>query len=1013
MSRTGSALTVFILFGLLAVILLPIMCSAEEKIVTEYVMTDFKDAAGWGIRTLTGTPGESSFKDGTLTCDYSGRPGYIGIGGLHAVPGTPLDVTLTFESNKSGHPIVLRFVDSDNQYFQNEIATLDRDGIRFVKMAVNDMSRWFHFGGKDDGIVRLPIKLAEIIVDHEGPSTSVRLHSLKVRTEIPMEQGITFDMTSRKQEPGKDTIFLEARSILPRPVNARYYWRVTDFQGKLLDSGHERLMLPPGQTMTRSLAVSKKGVKLCEFRMDADVPVENLQGGPPKPLKPRPGSKGVIGPDTVMVTKVIPTSAVEPKHGGSAELLPDSPFGMGIYLGQRWPTSEHEVPAQIAQDIGVKWMRDEFNWGHLEPEKGKWNWERFDHSVDTATKHGISIFGLLCYWAPWAKPHTPEGIADYCNYVRTVVGRYKDRIHYWEIWNEPNIFFWTGTTEQYAELMKAAYDADKQADPSAKVIGCCTAGTDLKFIEKVLQCGDYDKFDILSIHPYRYPPTPEETDFIGEMKRADQLLRKYGGPKPIWITEMGWPTNQGLIGSSESKQAAMIARTYMQAIASGVVQKVFWYNFRNDGLDMSYNEHNFGTIRQDHSLKPAAIAYRTMTQHLEGKSFVKALDAGTGVYAYLFEGNGARTLAAWCASGTARLTLSGKAGSVTGLMGESVVPQVTSAGVRVPISEHPVFIDGVKAGVNVKVDMARSAKLSGAGDAGIRITAYPINAGRIAVEGTSAQPLKSAADVTVRMPGYADRFTIRAGEKLRREEYRVPADLSLMPTRGVPVSVSVDTGMEVASQRPKVYYVECRRAPKDVKLDGDLSKWSLGPAIDIGLPGHKQVLNPGKWAGQSDLSARIWTAWDDTHFYVLALVTDDVFRRTHEGGDMWQGDSLQFALDPLHLSAAGPGDIYEIGMALTPKGPQVFSWLAPAGRPTGLIKNARLAVKRKDDLTIYQAAIPLTELSPLKPAIGKTVGFALVLNDDDGEGRKGWLEWNTGIAMEKTPSTFGDITFTK
>lgn len=946
-------------------------CSVDDKVVTEYVMTDFRDASGWAVKSLNGSTGSSSFKDRVLTCDFSGHPGYIGVGdALGTIPGKPLSVTLTYESNKSGHPLVLRFVDSENQYFQKEIAALDTDGRRSVTVAVNDMSGWVHYGGKNDGVVRGQIKPAEIIVDHDGSDTSVRLLGLKVRTEMPVEQGIEFRIASRTQGIDADTLHIEARSLLGRPVDARYYWRVTDFAGASVDSGREKLSLAPGASAMWSLRVLRKGIRLCDLRLDADIPLADVQGGAAKPLKQRVGASAVSSSEVITVSKSIPTSVVELGISGDTKLRPESAFGMGVYLGQRWSSEEQEVPAEIAQDIGVKWMRDEFNWGHLEPEKGKWNWERLDHSVETATEHGISVFGLLCYWAPWTKPYTQEGINDYCDYVRTVVGRYKDRIKYWEIWNEPNIGFWTGTTEQYAVLLKAAYRAVKEADPDAKVIGCCTAGTDLRFIEKVLQSGDYDNMDILSIHPYRYPPTPEETDFIGELKKADALLRRYGKAKPIWITEIGWPTNLGSNGSSESKQAAMIARTYMQAIASGVVQKVSWYNFRNDGLDMSYNEHNFGIIRRDQSPKPACIAFRTMTRQLEGKRFVKAMDAGSGVCTYMFEGQGTRTLAAWCTSGTARLSISENAKMATDLIGEPVTLTAGPRHVIVPISEYPIFIAGVNADVKVIADSFQAAERSASGHESVSVKAFPVGASKFGVEVTPVHPLKAPADVTVRVPGYADQFKVPAGGAAHREVYALPRGLSLAATHGVVVSASVDTGAEVVSQRSKVYYVECRRAPKNVRLGDDLGRWSLGPPIEIGQAGHKQALDPGKWHGADDLSARIWTAWDDSNFYVLAKVTDDFFHQTAQGGDLWQGDSLQFALDALHIGARGPGDVYEIGLALTPKGPQVFSWLAPAGRKTGFVKGARLIVKRDGRVTSYQAAIPVSELTPLKPKPG-------------------------------------------
>ena len=988
-------------------------CSADDKVLTEYRLADFSNSSAWRITSLRGSTGASKLEDGVLTCDFTGRPGYIGIGGgVGPVAGDPSEVALTFESNTSGHPIVLRFLDSRGQYFQREAACLDADGVRTVRMPLGDMDKWYHFGGPDDGIVRPPIKLAEIIVDHDGTNTSVRLIELKAKTEIAVDQGIVFQLASRKQESRHDALLLECRSILPWEVEASYSWRVTDFFGEVLDAGDERITLRPDEVVERGLDVGRKGVKLCEFQLEANVPVDNLQTEPPKPLKTRAQVVAVTEPDTIRVTRMVSTSVVELKSGGSAELLPDSPFGMGIYLGQRWPSSEMEKPADIAQAIGIKWMRDEFNWGHVEPEKGKWNWERFDAAVETATTHGISIFGLLCYWAPWAKPHTEEGIRDYCNYVRTVVGRYKHQVKHWEIWNEPNIFFWTGTVEQYAELLKAAYDAVKEADPEAKVIGCCTAGTDLNFIEKVFQLGGFDKMDILSIHPYRYPGTPEETDFIGELKRADALVRKYGAPKEIWLTEIGWPTHVGSNGAGETKQAAMIVRTYIQAIVSGVVQKTFWYNFRNDGTDVNYNEHNFGIIRRDHSAKPACIAFRTMTDCLEGKRFVRALDCGEGVCAYLFEGGGRRTIAAWCASGTATLVIfrNAKDIEVVNLIGERTSAEPSKDRVSVELSENPVFIEGVPADFTVGAESVKPAKPAKVIEAPVRITVLPLSASRFAVELVPVRSLKRPARVTVRIPGYVDVFDLSSGKQKHVERYDLPEGVSLGVEKGLPVLVAVDT-QPSETKRSNVYYVPCPHAAGTIVIDGRLDECDLGPPIDLGKSEHVQELDPGKWSGPDDLSAHIWTAWDDSNFYLIAKVTDDVFCQDKQEAEMWQGDSIQFALDPLHLESEGPGASYEIGLALTPNGPRVYCWFAPDGREAGLIPGATLVVKREGNLTIYEASIPLSALAPLQPAPGKTIGFSVLVNDDDGEGRKSWLEWSSGIGRGKKPSLYGDLTF--
>jgi xylan 1,4-beta-xylosidase len=48
---------------------------------------------------------------------------------------------------------------------------------------------------------------------------------------------------------------------------------------------------------------------------------------------------------------------------------------------------------------------------------------------------------------------------------------------YWEVWNEPNIFYWRGTAEEYHQLYDHAADAVKRALPIARVGGPEIAGT--------------------------------------------------------------------------------------------------------------------------------------------------------------------------------------------------------------------------------------------------------------------------------------------------------------------------------------------------------------------------------------------------------------------------------------------------------------------------------------------------------------------------------------------------------
>ena len=382
----------------------------------------------------------------------------------------------------------------------------------------------------------------------------------------------------------------------------------------------------------------------------------------------------------------------------SKEMLPDSPFGMGIYSGNRYSSDEMHRAAQMAVDAGIKWAREEITWARVEPQRGQWNWDLYDQAVDTASAHGISLFGLLDYWTDWTQPYTSDGIRDFCEYVRHTVSRYKERVRHWEIWNEPNLKqFWAGTPEQYAELLNASALTCKRADPTCRVIGICTSGTDLRFIEKVASLGGLENVDIVSVHPYRYPRTPEESDLIGELRNASGLLRRLKRSIPLWVTEIGYPTHAGENGSDPAQQARMLVRSYLQCIASRVVEKVFWYDYRDDGEDVNYNEHNFGILKRDFTPKPAYTAFSVMTAALEGLKFSGTVGLGRDVVAYRFEAPGVNKhcLVGWTLSGQRSVEWTAR-GTVAALdpAGLRRLLRPHEGRITATLSESPLFLLG-------------------------------------------------------------------------------------------------------------------------------------------------------------------------------------------------------------------------------------------------------------------------------------------------------------------------------
>ena len=86
---------------------------------------------------------------------------------------------------------------------------------------------------------------------------------------------------------------------------------------------------------------------------------------------------------------------------------------------------------------------------------------------------------------PLMPPYKPNDMKAYKEFVRRIVERYdrdgiddmpglKYPIKYWTILNDPGDQF-MGTGKEYAEVLRASYEAIKEADPKAKVNIACSS----------------------------------------------------------------------------------------------------------------------------------------------------------------------------------------------------------------------------------------------------------------------------------------------------------------------------------------------------------------------------------------------------------------------------------------------------------------------------------------------------------------------------------------------------------
>ena len=270
-----------------------------------------------------------------------------------------------------------------------------------------------------------------------------------------------------------------------------------------------------------------------------------------------------------------------------------------------WGTKPASILAlEEAARLGVGWVRATrpMQLDVVADGPGKFDWIRGgEQSVDLAVAKGMSVMGILDgRWGnetminrlPWCSP-VWKHLDLWCEFVAAAVNHYKDRVHHWEVINEPP-FFWFyppppgesfhGANSRlkrppistYASLLKATAKTVRECDPTAAII--VGAGfSDGHFLEQLYERGCRDSFDVASVH---YLPCQHPDHFERAYRRVRHVMAKHGDEKkPLWDTENG--PGGAIIGQGVKtpSQYQAFYHVYRHCFAHQFgLERYFWFN---------------------------------------------------------------------------------------------------------------------------------------------------------------------------------------------------------------------------------------------------------------------------------------------------------------------------------------------------------------------------------------------------------------------------------------------------
>ena len=197
---------------------------------------------------------------------------------------------------------------------------------------------------------------------------------------------------------------------------------------------------------------------------------------------------------------------------------------------------------------GIRMVRMDFLWADIEPEKGRFDFPKYDRIVKILRDRDIGILGILEYnptWRGGAFNDAPDQ-ALYILYARQVVRHFKKDVMYWEIWNEPDHqTYWQPQDDMtaYSALLAAVTPAIKEEDPTAKVVMGGLAQNYPFKLRSVYKKAGKDSFDIVNLHPFENPLMPNRGATLkGIVTSVHKVMDEFGdNAKPIWLSEVGCP----------------------------------------------------------------------------------------------------------------------------------------------------------------------------------------------------------------------------------------------------------------------------------------------------------------------------------------------------------------------------------------------------------------------------------------------------------------------------------------
>ncbi len=237
---------------------------------------------------------------------------------------------------------------------------------------------------------------------------------------------------------------------------------------------------------------------------------------------------------------------------------------------------------------------------------------------------------------------------------------------------------------EYLELAWSAAEILKKY-PGVEILGPAVIDFEFHVTASILNSKYKDlHFDILSSLLYVDRRGAPESSQLGfdtidkiVLQRAIAETSRLCGPRS-WVTEVNWPLWEGphspagkSVSVDPDTQADYLARYYLLALATGAVERVYWWQLVARGYGLIAPRGDAKQGRLELIRRPSFLALKTLAQELQNSIFIGPLPSLPDTHLYHFRSaEGQERVAAWSSNRRQRAVLPKAAKMVVDIGGQ-------------------------------------------------------------------------------------------------------------------------------------------------------------------------------------------------------------------------------------------------------------------------------------------------------------------------------------------------------